>query len=163
MHIWICSAARALGIAHESLPGLWLLLHGLPLLPAQGQRARPPVVVMAHGIAGQKDMGLQPFAEAFARAGLAVLLFDYRCFGGSDGEPRNWVSPARHLQDWTAALEYVRVRALGYHLAEPAHYLHGPPATSILCVLPMRRLRPVSSCDLEGTHARRPAWAPRWT
>ena len=75
----------------------------------QGLSSRPPIVVGAHGIAGQKDMGLQPFAEAFAGAGLAVLLFDYRCFGGSDGEPRNWVSPARHLQDWSAALDYVRV------------------------------------------------------
>ena len=69
------------------------------------------MIVMAHGFAGQKDMGLAPKAEAFARAGLAVLVFDYRCFGGSDGEPRNWISPARHLQDYTAALEYVRVRA----------------------------------------------------
>ena len=63
----------------------------------------------AHGIAGQKDMGLEPFAELFASRGMAVLLFDYRNFGGSEGEPRNWVSPTRHLQDWDAALDYVRV------------------------------------------------------
>ena len=68
-------------------------------------------MVMAHGLAGQKDMGLEPFAEAFAARGLGVLMFDYRCFGGSDGEPRNWVSPKRHLQDWDAALGYVRVCA----------------------------------------------------
>ena len=67
-------------------------------------------MVAAHGIAGQKDMGLEPFAETFASKGLAVLLFDYRNFGGSEGEPRNWVSPKRHLQDWDAALDYVRVR-----------------------------------------------------
>ena len=67
-------------------------------------------MVAAHGIAGQKDMGLEPFAELFATKGLAVLLFDYRNFGGSEGEPRNWVSPKRHLQDWDAALDYVRVR-----------------------------------------------------
>ena len=54
-------------------------------------------------------MGLEPFAELFATKGLAVLLFDYRNFGGSEGEPRNWVSPKRHLQDWDAALDYVRV------------------------------------------------------
>ena len=74
---------------------------------------RPPIVVAAHGIAGQKDMGLEPFAELFASKGMAVLLFDYRNFGGSEGEPRNWVSPKRHLQDWDAALDYVRV---GCHL-----------------------------------------------
>ena len=74
------------------------------------QQQKPPLVVMAHGLAGQKDMGLEPFAEAFVNHGLAVLLFDYRCFGGSDGEPRNWVGPRRHLQDWEAALAYARVR-----------------------------------------------------
>ncbi len=75
-------------------------------------KQRPPVVVAAHGIAGQKDMGLEPFAETFASKGMAVLLFDYRNFGGSEGEPRNWVSPRRHLQDWDAALDYVRVRPI---------------------------------------------------
>ena len=69
---------------------------------------RPPIIVGAHGIAGQKDMGLEPFAEFFATKGMAVLLFDYRNFGGSEGEPRNWVSPNRHLQDWAAALDYIR-------------------------------------------------------
>lgn len=70
---------------------------------------RPPIIVGAHGIAGQKDMGLEPFADFFAIKGMAVLLFDYRNFGGSEGEPRNWVSPNRHLQDWAAALDYIRV------------------------------------------------------
>ena len=70
---------------------------------------RPPIIVGAHGIAGQKDMGLEPFAEFFATKGMAVLLFDYRNFGGSEGEPRNWVSPNRHLQDWASALDYIRV------------------------------------------------------
>ena len=79
-------------------------------LVLQGVEERPPIVVLAHGIAGQKDMGLHPFAEVFAQRGLAVLVFDYRNFGGSEGEPRNWVSPKRHLEDWDAALDYVRVR-----------------------------------------------------
>ena len=70
--------------------------------------ARPPVVIMAHGFAAERTFGLEPFAERFAQAGLAVLLFDYRCFGDSGGEPRNWVSPRRHLQDWEAALTHVQ-------------------------------------------------------
>lgn len=55
----------------------------------------------------QKDMGLHNYASRFAAAGLAVFVFDYRTFGGSDGEPRNWISPRRHLQDWRAALKHV--------------------------------------------------------
>jgi dienelactone hydrolase len=69
---------------------------------------KPPVVVMAHGFAGQKDFGLQPYAEYFAAQGMAVYLFDYRNFGGSEGVPRNLVNPWRHLTDWKAALSHVR-------------------------------------------------------
>lgn len=68
----------------------------------------PPVVIMAHGFAAEKAFGLSPFAEYFASNGLAVYVFDYRCFGDSDGEPRNYVDPSRHLQDWKAAIAHVR-------------------------------------------------------
>lgn len=68
----------------------------------------PPVVVMAHGFAGQKDFGLEPYAEYFTGLGMAVFLFDYRNFGGSEGEPRNLVNPWRHLNDWKAAVAHVR-------------------------------------------------------
>lgn len=55
------------------------------VLHMQGMQQRPPIVVAAHGIAGQKDMGLEPFAELFATKGMAVLLFDYRNFGVQKG------------------------------------------------------------------------------
>ncbi len=70
--------------------------------------SEPPVVVMAHGFAAEKTFRLPAYAEVFADRGLAVFLFDYRNFGGSDGEPRNLVSPRRHLQDWRAAVSHVR-------------------------------------------------------
>ena len=63
-----------------------------------------PVVVMAHGLAGTKDSGLQPFAEALAAAGLDVLAFDYRGFGLSGGAPRQTVSMADQLDDYRAAM-----------------------------------------------------------
>jgi pimeloyl-ACP methyl ester carboxylesterase len=69
---------------------------------------RPPVVVMAHGLAAERSFRLPAFAERFAGRGLAVLLFDYRNFGDSEGEPRNWISPARHLEDWAAAIRHAR-------------------------------------------------------
>jgi fermentation-respiration switch protein FrsA (DUF1100 family) len=70
-----------------------------------GERGRP-CVVMAHGFGGTKDSGLLPFAEAFAEAGLDVLLFDYRCFGESTGEPRQYAWPPRHREDYRAAVEF---------------------------------------------------------
>ena len=67
-----------------------------------------PCIVMAHGLGGTRDAGLEPYAEAFAEAGFAVLLFDYRHFGASDGEPRQLLSIHRQLADWQAAINYAR-------------------------------------------------------
>ncbi len=72
-----------------------------------GERGRP-CVVMAHGFGGTMDSGLLPFAEAFAEAGLDVLLFDYRCFANSTGEPRQLAQPSRHREDYAAAVEFAR-------------------------------------------------------
>jgi uncharacterized protein len=68
----------------------------------------PPVVIMAHGFAAEKSFRLPAYAEKFVSNGLAVFMFDYRCFGGSEGEPRNYVDPGRHLLDWQAAIAHVR-------------------------------------------------------
>jgi len=69
---------------------------------------KPPVIVMAHGMAAQKDFGLQSYAEYFVAKGMAAYVFDYRNFGASEGEPRNLVNPWRHLADWEAAITHVR-------------------------------------------------------
>ncbi|HSN80151.1 MAG TPA: alpha/beta hydrolase, partial [Rhodoferax sp.] len=57
-----------------------------------------PCVVMAHGFSGVKEQRLPAYAERFAQNGMAVLLFDYRHFGESGGEPRQLLSIARQLQ-----------------------------------------------------------------
>jgi pimeloyl-ACP methyl ester carboxylesterase len=67
-----------------------------------------PLVVMAPGLTGTKEGLLEPFAWRFAEAGIATLLFDYRCFGGSEGMPRHWVDLSRHKQDYEAALRFAR-------------------------------------------------------
>jgi pimeloyl-ACP methyl ester carboxylesterase len=69
----------------------------------EGPRGRP-VVVMAHGLGGTKDSGLEPFAAGLAEAGLDVLAFDYRGFGASGGAPRQRVSMAGQLEDYRAAM-----------------------------------------------------------
>jgi pimeloyl-ACP methyl ester carboxylesterase len=72
-----------------------------------GERGRP-CVVMAHGVGGTRDSGLLPYAEAFAEAGMDVVLFDYRCFGDSTGEPRQLGYPSRHRDDYRAAVAFAR-------------------------------------------------------
>ena len=68
----------------------------------------PPVVVMAHGFGCERGWRLPAFVERFAENGLAVLLFDYRRFGDSDGRPRNLVTPKGQVRDWLAAVEHAR-------------------------------------------------------
>lgn len=69
---------------------------------------KPPVVIMGHGFGAERAFGLRPFAERFVAHGMAAFTFDYRTFGDSEGQPRNFVDPIRHLQDWAAALAHVR-------------------------------------------------------
>lgn len=73
-------------------------------------RRPAPVVVMAHGLGAVKEMGLDAFAERFVEAGYACLVFDYRHFGASGGEPRQLLSVRRQLEDWRAAIGYARSR-----------------------------------------------------
>lgn len=53
-------------------------------------------------------MRLDAFAERFCAAGYACLLFDYRHFGASDGEPRQLLDIKLQLEDWAAAIACAR-------------------------------------------------------
>jgi alpha-beta hydrolase superfamily lysophospholipase len=72
-----------------------------------GAGVEVPIVVMAHGLSGTRRDRLGPFAEQFAAAGFAALVFDHRGFGDSGGEP-DLFHPARQLEDWRAALSFAR-------------------------------------------------------
>jgi len=71
---------------------------------------RPPLVVLGHGAGAIREMRLDAVSERFAAAGLATLAFTYRYFGDSGGEPRQLMSVKRQLEDWEAALAYVKRR-----------------------------------------------------
>ena len=73
-----------------------------------GSMTARPCVVMGHGFGLTRTGGLVPFAERFTQAGLAVLVFDYRHFGGSGGEPRQLLDIGRQQDDWRAALDFAR-------------------------------------------------------
>ncbi len=69
-----------------------------------------PVVVLGHGLGAIRDMRLDCYAERFQAAGYAALVFDYRHFGGSTGEPRQLVDIKKQRADWKAAIAYARSR-----------------------------------------------------
>ncbi|WP_239231848.1 alpha/beta hydrolase [Acinetobacter baumannii] len=64
------------------------------------------VIIMAHGFAGLRQFKLIQYAQRFAQAGYAVILFDYRYWGGSTGKPREMISINSHLEDWKTMIQY---------------------------------------------------------
>ncbi len=81
-------------------------LRGWLFVP-KGSAQRRPAITMAHGYAGVKEHGLEPFAKLFAENGFVVLLHDHRGFGASDGVPRQDVDPWRQIADWRRAISYL--------------------------------------------------------
>ena len=75
--------------------------------PAAADQGARPIIVMAHGLTGTRRDCLGAFAERFAAAGIAALVFDYRGFGDSTGEP-DLYEPSRQLDDWRAAIAFAR-------------------------------------------------------
>ncbi|GAA1053079.1 alpha/beta hydrolase [Dietzia natronolimnaea] len=67
-----------------------------------------PAIVMAHGLGCIRDLRLPAYAERFRDAGFVVVVFDYRHFGASDGQPRQLLDIGRQLDDWRSALAFTR-------------------------------------------------------
>jgi uncharacterized protein len=67
-----------------------------------------PLLVMAHGLGAVRSMRLDVYAERFSAAGYACLVFDYRNFGDSEGQPRQVLDIDMQLADWAAAVAYAR-------------------------------------------------------
>ena len=65
-------------------------------------------VVMGHGFGAVKDM-LMMYAEKFGEH-FSLILFDYRHFGRSKGEPRQLISIKKQLEDWRSAVNYAKSR-----------------------------------------------------
>lgn len=79
-------------------------------LPDRAGPSPAPVLVMGHGLGAIREMRLEAFAERFVTAGYACLVFDYRHFGASEGEPRQLLSVERQLADWQAAVACAKSR-----------------------------------------------------
>ena len=67
-------------------------------------------IVQGPGWLGLKDAGIYlPYHQALTTAGFAVLIFDYRGFGESEGA-REDLDPAKQLEDLTNAVTYLTTR-----------------------------------------------------
>ena len=70
-------------------------------------RQAAPGIVLAHGLSAVKEMFLDDFGAAFARAGFTVLVYDHFGFGASDGEPRQSPAPRLQLQGYRDAITWL--------------------------------------------------------
>ncbi|WP_421327569.1 UilS family quorum-quenching N-acyl-homoserine lactonase [Aeromonas veronii] len=66
-----------------------------------------PVIILCHGFCGIREMLLPAYAQSFVQSGFAVVSFDYRGFGDSDGE-RGRLVPAMQIADITSVIRWVR-------------------------------------------------------
>ena len=89
----------------ETFAAAWLFLP-----KGAAPNARVPAVAMAHGFGAVKEMYLESFARRFAAAGIAALVFDYRGFGASGGEPRQRVSPPEQMEDYRNGLTWLSLQ-----------------------------------------------------
>lgn len=145
--------------------------------------ARVPVIVMASGFGATRGLRLPAYAERFAAAGYAVVLFDYRCFGDSEGEPRQLLDVRSQLEDWRAAIRFARsldvvdsdrviawgtsfagghvltIAGSGERLAAviaQVPHVSGPAAVRATGLRQALRLAPPALADLAGSLFRRP-------
>jgi len=66
-----------------------------------------PAVIMAHGFSATCSMAIDKYAEAFYAAGFAVLLYDHRGFGASDGDPPRQVNPWAQTRGYLDAVAFL--------------------------------------------------------
>ena len=76
--------------------------------PAMPNGDTLPCVVLAAGFSQTRRDGYSRFAERFADAGFAALIFDFRHLGDSEGEPRQLIDFTRQRADLAAAIAFAR-------------------------------------------------------
>ncbi|MFC2065670.1 alpha/beta hydrolase [Chloroflexota bacterium] len=70
-----------------------------------------PAVVQAFGGGYVREFPvIVRHADAFTKAGIAVVSFDYRYFGSSDGEPRQLLDPWAQIEDCQNALTFAETQ-----------------------------------------------------
>jgi len=67
-----------------------------------------PCIIMSNGFCGTKGMVLESYAKEYLKHGLATLTYDFRSFGLSQGQPRQWFDVKRQLEDLHATVAFAR-------------------------------------------------------
>ncbi|MGQ3057436.1 MAG: alpha/beta hydrolase [Nevskia sp.] len=70
-----------------------------------------PTIVMAHGFSATKELFLDKYAELYCAAGMAVLVYDHRNLGASDGQPRQEIDPWAQINGYRDAITFAETLA----------------------------------------------------
>ena len=100
-------------------------IRGVLVTPDSG-KGPFPIAVMGGGWCYVKEIVLPHYAEAIVKAGVAVLMFDYRGLGESEGEPRQHIDPWGQIEDYKNAISFVMKQPENpEELAAARHALEG--------------------------------------
>jgi uncharacterized protein len=87
-------------------------LEGDLMLPSDLKTGeRRPGIVLCHGFTGVRSFFLEDYAKVFVRGGFAALTFDYRGWGGSEGEKWRLI-PIEQVDDIRNAISFLEAQAM---------------------------------------------------
>lgn len=72
--------------------------------------ARLAAIVVGHPMGAVKEQSANLYATKMAEAGFATMSIDLPFWGGSEGRPRNAVSPDLYAEAFSAAVDYLRTQ-----------------------------------------------------
>src|SRR5260370_5662927 len=85
----------------------------LILAPDMKPGERRPGIVLCHGFTGVRSFFLEDYAKVFVSAGFVALIFDYRGWGGSEGEKWRLV-PLEQVDDIRNAISFLEAQPMVY-------------------------------------------------
>ena len=84
---------------------------GVLQLP-DGAKGPMPLLIMAGGWCYTKEIVMPYYAQYFHEIGVGTLLFDYRCFGESEGKPRQHINPWDQIEDYKNAITWAGLQPM---------------------------------------------------
>jgi fermentation-respiration switch protein FrsA (DUF1100 family) len=78
---------------------------------ALDRKKRTPAIVVGHPMGAVKEQSANLYATKMAEQGFVTLSLDLAFWGGSEGQPRNAVSPDMYAESFSAAVDFLGSQA----------------------------------------------------
>ena len=75
------------------------------------RKVKAPAIVVGHPMGAVKEQSANLYATKMAEQGFVTMSLDLAFWGGSEGQPRNAVSPEMYAETFSAAVDYVGSQA----------------------------------------------------